>query len=177
MYCHQCGARSEEGAVFCSKCGEKLIAAGAQEVRSQSCADSQATQQPSRSYAQETYVIKEARRYCKHCGSPVSGETCVKCGADLSVVGAAIPAKSRLAAGLLGIFLGAYGVHNFYMGYYTKAIVQVCLSGVGLLICFTIIGMVLGIPMMIGAGIWGLVEGILALTGNPPVDAHGVPIE
>ena len=27
--------------------------------------------------------------------------------------------KSKMAAGLLGIFLGTFGVHNFYLGYTT----------------------------------------------------------
>lgn len=27
-------------------------------------------------------------------------------------------AKSKMAAGLLGIFLGSFGVHNFYLGYW-----------------------------------------------------------
>lgn len=177
MYCHHCGAQTQEGAVFCSQCGTKLVVSGVQRGSVQSDAANAAKERPPHPHRQETYIVQEVRRYCKRCGGRAVGETCSGCGADLSVLGAAVPAKSRLAAGLLGIFLGGYGVHNFYMGYYTKAIVQVCLSGIGLLMCFTIIGMILGIPMMVGAGIWGLVEGILALTGNPPVDAHGVPIE
>lgn len=38
------------------------------------------------------------------------------------------PLKSKMAAGLLGIFLGAFGVHNFYLGYTTKAVIQLCLT-------------------------------------------------
>ena len=49
-----------------------------------------------------------------------------------------------MTAGLLGIFLGGLGIHNFYLGYTGKAIAQIALS-----ICF-------------GAGaIWGLIEGIM----------------
>jgi TM2 domain-containing membrane protein YozV len=43
------------------------------------------------------------------------------------------PAKSRIAYILLGIFLGALGVHNFYAGYMRKAAAQLCLS---LFTCF-----------------------------------------
>ena len=32
--------------------------------------------------------------------------------------------KSKVAAGLLAIFLGAFGVHNFYLGYTGKAVAQ-----------------------------------------------------
>ena len=31
-------------------------------------------------------------------------------------------AKSKMAAGLLGIFLGGLGIHNFYLGYTGKAL-------------------------------------------------------
>ena len=32
--------------------------------------------------------------------------------------------KSKMVAGLLGIFFGSFGVHNFYLGYNTKAVLQ-----------------------------------------------------
>jgi TM2 domain-containing membrane protein YozV len=58
--------------------------------------------------------------------------------------------KSKMTAGLLGIFLGGFGVHNFYLGYTNKAILQIVVT-------FFTCG--------IGA-IWGLVEGIMIITGN-----------
>lgn len=61
--------------------------------------------------------------------------------------------KSKLAAGLLGIFLGCFGVHNFYLGNTGKAVAQLLL---------TVIGWILIIGPAV-AGIWGLVEGILIL--------------
>ena len=36
--------------------------------------------------------------------------------------------KSRLAYILLAIFLGGFGVHNFYAGYTKKAVIQLLLS-------------------------------------------------
>ena len=71
--------------------------------------------------------------------------------------------KSKLAAGLLGIFLGSLGVHNFYLGYTGKAIAQLLIS---LLTC--------GFGA-VASGIWGLVEGILILTGSISKDAKGIP--
>ena len=38
------------------------------------------------------------------------------------------PAKNRVTFVLLGVFLGALGVHNFYAGYFRKAAAQLCLS-------------------------------------------------
>ena len=78
--------------------------------------------------------------------------------------------KSKMAAGLLGIFLGSLGVHNFYLGNTTKAVIQLLLTLVGWII---IIG-----PLI--SGIWGLVEGILILCsryGSPwHKDAAGMEL-
>ena len=68
--------------------------------------------------------------------------------------------KSKMTAGLLGIFLGGLGIHNFYLGYTGKAIAQICLS-----LCFGI------------GAIWGLIEGIMILTGSIDKDAKGIPLK
>lgn len=79
--------------------------------------------------------------------------------------------KSKLAAGLLGIFLGCFGVHNFYLGNTGKAVAQLLL---------TVIGWILIIGPAV-AGIWGLVEGILILCSHYGSqwhrDAHGVELQ
>ena len=68
--------------------------------------------------------------------------------------------KSKLVAGLLGIFLGGLGVHNFYLGFSGKAVIQIVVS---LITC--------------GLGsIWGLIEGIMILAGSINVDANGIPL-
>ncbi len=70
--------------------------------------------------------------------------------------------KSKMVAGLLGIFLGGFGVHRFYLGYTTIGILQIVV---------TIVTCGLG-------GIWGFVEGIMILMGQPQfrTDAKGVPL-
>ena len=70
-------------------------------------------------------------------------------------------AKSKIAAGLLGIFLGCFGVHNFYLGYTGKAVGQLLIT---LLSCFV---------LSFVSGLWGLIEGILILTGSISTDANG----
>ena len=92
--------------------------------------------------------------------------------------------KSKLTAGLLGIFLGAYGVHNFYLGYTKKAVIQVSVTGASIVLSFilgiTLVGLVLVfIPILasMGMGIWGLVEGIMILAGKIDVDGHGIPLK
>ena len=60
--------------------------------------------------------------------------------------------KDKLAAGLLGIFLGSLGIHKFYLGYKKEAIIMLVVS---LATCG------IGASVM---GIIGLVEGIIYLT-------------
>ena len=100
--------------------------------------------------------------YCPNCGKETvpGAAVCTNCGAALTPE-ANGEAKSKLTVGLLGIFLGGFGVHNFYLGYTGKAIGQIALTLCGF-----------------GAGgIWGLIEGILILTGKINKDAKGVPLK
>lgn len=70
-------------------------------------------------------------------------------------------AKNRVVAGLLAIFLGGFGVHNFYLGYNGKAIAQLLIT---VLSCCT---------LSVISSLWGFVEGILILSGNIETDAYG----
>jgi len=117
--------------------------------------------------------------YCHHCGKPVTPDTavCLSCGVPCNngaAAGAvAAPgAKSKMAAGLLAIFLGCYGIHNFYLGYTKKAVTQLVLTLVGYVLCCVIIGV---IPV-VGVAIWALVEGIMIFTGSINVDGNGMPL-
>lgn len=130
MYCRNCGNNMDDKDSVCINCGTP---AG------------------------------QGNSYCRNCGTAVSpgAAVCMTCGHALgnaSVVGTG--AKSKMAAGLLGIFLGSWGIHNFYLGYTTKAIIQIILT-----VCSCGIG-----------GIWGFIEGILILCGNINTDANGNPL-
>ena len=91
--------------------------------------------------------------YCQNCGQTVQpgAEVCLNCGVSVKSQVASADAKSKMAAGLLGIFLGAFGVHNFYLGYTGKAIAQLLIS---VLSCFT---------LAVVSEVWGLIEGIMIL--------------
>ncbi len=143
-FCRHCGAELAPGDAFCRKCGTP---AG------------------------------RGSRYCWNCKNPTDANAafCARCGAQLnSAFGQASCAqanpesKSKIAAGLLGIFLGGLGIHNFYLGYTGKAVVQLVLLLLGFV--------TFGITSII-AGIWGFVEGILILTGSINVDAAGKPLK
>lgn len=141
MFCKNCGAAVQNGSYACTQCGAP---------------------------------VGSGNRYCHNCGQPVAPNAmaCTYCGANQSAgpVNAGpvgyVP-KSSLAAGLLGIFLGSLGIHNFYLGYTGKAVAQLLLTLIGGWLC--------GIGAA-AAGIWGLVEGIMILTGSINVDGHGYPI-
>lgn len=131
MYCKNCGNQMDPNAADCGKCG---VATG------------------------------QGANFCQNCGQPLApgAAVCTQCGFAVHQAPVYDPAmqKSKLAAGLLGIFLGGLGIHNFYLGYTGKAIAQIFLS-----LCF-------------GAGaIWGFVEGILILCGNINKDANGIPLK
>ena len=63
--------------------------------------------------------------------------------------------KTKVAAGLLGIFLGGLGIHNFYLGYTGKGIAQLLIT----VLSFGFLSWV--------SAIWGLVEGIMILSATP----------
>lgn len=75
------------------------------------------------------------------------------------------PPKQWLVALLLGLFFGGFGVHNFYLGYTNRAIIQLIL---------TII--VIGAPV---TAVWVLIELIMILmrSGSYGYDAQGQPLQ
>lgn len=118
-------------------------------------------------------------KYCPECGEKLQPKTkfCDKCGTKIeeekqtskkenntTTVTVNMQPKSKIAAGILGIFLGSLGIHNFYLGYNGKAVAQLLMT---VLSC--------GLLSVVTA-IWGLIEGILILTGSINVDAEGNPL-
>ncbi len=105
---------------------------------------------------------QSGKNYCQNCKNPTdpAAVICVNCGVQLL---AAVPqdARSKLVAALLGIFIGGFGVHRFYLGYMTIGAIQILVT---LITC--------------GFGaLWGFIEGILILVGNIDKDAYGRPLK
>ena len=130
-------------------------------------------------------------KMCQNCGTIINDDTasnCINCGAVLVGNGGAqqqaqyqtpqqpqyqqqfqqpmTPAqgKSKIGAGLLAIFLGPLGIHNFYLGYTGKGVAQLLIT---LLTC--------GIGAIV-TWIWSLIEGIMIFTGSISTDANGMPL-
>ena len=135
MYCKNCGKPMEDIAAICPNCG---VAKG------------------------------NGNNYCPNCGAHTmpGANACTNCGvmlvspAQQQAQMAVAPSKSKMVAGLLGIFLGGLGIHNFYLGYTGKAVAQ----------------LILGIVTCGVSGIWGFIEGILILCGNINKDGKGNPL-
>lgn len=129
--CPQCGAPIDPTAAECKFCGEKLTAQQSQQQQ-QGYAQQQQQQQD---YVQQPQIIIQQ-------AAPAQQQVYV------SGINPSWPIKSKVAAGILGIFLGGIGVHKFYLGKIGTGILYLCF-------CWT------GIPALIG-----FIEGIMYLCSN-----------
>lgn len=117
-------------------------------------------------------MSKVESKKCSQCGAPVESmaATCKFCGAGLEIAQNPQPiqqqvvfvqpqttqqyvptyktTKNKVAAGILGILLGGFGIHKFYLGKIWQGILY-------LLFCWTYIPAILG-----------LIEGIIILTSS-----------
>lgn len=126
MYCRNCGKEVHEKAIACPACG---------------------------------VPPRLENKYCYNCGSRTDPNQtmCVKCGFYQSSTSVLADLKhKKLAAGLLGIFLGGLGIHKFYLGYNKQGIIMLLIALIGGL--FT-----MGVAMLV-VGAVGFIEGIIYLT-------------
>ncbi|MBS4875012.1 MAG: TM2 domain-containing protein [Actinomyces sp.] len=73
--------------------------------------------------------------------------------------------KQWIVAVLLAFFLGTLGIHNFYLGYTTKGVIQLVLT-------ITVIGIFVSGP-------WALIDFIMLImrSGSYATDAQGQPLQ
>ncbi|WP_417162460.1 NINE protein [Slackia isoflavoniconvertens] len=126
----------------------------------QGAASQQPAGQPQQSYAQPGYAAQQpyaqqpgqAAYYSQSNGYYASSQGAyqVPCQQPL------VHTKDHVAAGLLAIFLGVFGVHKFYLGYHTTGFIML---GVTILGSLLTIGIAAGVVWLIG-----VIEGIIYLT-------------
>ena len=115
--CPQCGAPIDPGAAECKFCGEKLAQ---QQVNRQ--VNQQYNQQPQQQYNQQPQQ-QNSQQYNQQAAQQrsVQPQTVyvqqpVMQPVYTTAINPAWPVKSKIAAGLLAIFLGGFGIHKFYLG-------------------------------------------------------------
>ncbi len=150
MFCTRCGHDVASGTKFCPGCGSPV----------DNPAQPAAPQQPPAAQSAPPQYTPPAYG----APPPAYGTPPPAYGAPYAAAAPAMAVdptlKSKMAGGLLGIFLGGFGVHRFYLGYTGIGVIQIIVT---LVTCG------------IGA-IWGLIEGILILTGSINKDAQGRPL-
>lgn len=160
MFCTSCGASNDPGTRFCVKCGTPIGSAAAPVPPS----DQPAVLTPPQ--PEEAFPPPPVGHYPPYT-APVPGYP--PPGYQQPYGDPA--AKSKLAAGLLGIFLGWLGIHRFYLGYTNIAIAQLACGVIGLILSPFTCGL-----LLLGASIWGLIDGIMILTGSIRTDGQGRPL-
>ena len=71
-------------------------------------------------------------------------------------VSRAVYSKDHVAAGLLAIFLGVFGIHKFYLGYNQAGFIMLAVTIIGGIVSFGLAALVVGVI--------ALIEGIIYLT-------------
>ena len=102
MYCKVCGQEIKENQYICLSCGTR---------------------------------VGEGNKFCANCGKEVLPDAmvCLNCGVALKSAGGTSNAnwlpigKDKITAIILCLFLGAIGVHNFYLGERKKGIAKILL--------------------------------------------------
>ena len=126
----------------------------------QGAASQQPTGQPQQPYAQPGYAAQQpyaqqpgqAAYYSQNNGYYASNQGAYQVPYQQPLV----HTKDHVAAGLLAIFLGVFGVHKFYLGYHTTGFIML---GVTILGSLLTIGIAAGVVWLIG-----VIEGIIYLT-------------
>ncbi len=101
-----------------------------------------------------------SHRICPYCHALQSGkwEQGAPSSETISNPASVYGNRSYVVAGFLQIFLGAFGIGRFYLGYRKTALLQILSS---LLSC-GIVGVV-----------WGFIDGVMILNGKEKYDAKG----
>ena len=108
MFCKNCGEPLADNQAVCVKCGVKT---------------------------------GDGNQFCQNCGKPVApnADVCLACGVSVAQKPKAgdLNGKDQTAMGLIALFLGGFGIHNFIFGETKKGILKIVLSfcfGIGFIL-------------------------------------------
>ena len=153
MFCKKCNALLSPGANFCANCGAKVTE----------------EKEENNTYSEKSNnENQEKTKYCSGCGSVIGADKiiCPRCGkytnaqqkssysSSNHVYGSNSNDRNNVAAGLLAIFLGTFGIHKFYLGEIGMGIFYILITCFGF-IFFCIPNIILQVVVII--------EGILYL--------------
>ena len=149
MLCPHCNTNVADGSAFCENCGAALAAAAPAAAAAQPAAQVNAQpadaqyQPPAYGQAGEQQAQYQQPQYQYQQPQYQQGAS------------GQIGTKNKLAAGLLGIFLGGLGIHKFYLGYTQAGVIMLVVTLVGGILTLGFAAAVMGII--------GLIEGIMYL--------------
>ncbi|MEG0872795.1 MAG: TM2 domain-containing protein [Clostridia bacterium] len=153
MYCRNCGKEVKDDNKLCENCqvkeNQKQSEKEINEVVLEENSESVQKESPITEDVKNIQIVQEVKKEES------------KNKQESTINSSVIERKSKTAAGIFGIFLGSLGVHNFYLGYTGKGVAQLLMS---MLSC----GMLSPV-----SAIWGMIEGVLILTGDISKDALG----
>ena len=109
-------------------------------------------------------------KYCSNCGFEVhqNADLCPNCGKFINSKKITnSESKSKIVAGLLALFIGGIGIHNFYLGDNKNGFIHLVLFCTGFL--------TFGITTFI-TSLWALIEAITIFSSTNAVDFNGNPL-
>lgn len=140
MFCSRCGKENEDSTKFCIACGAPL-AENTIEVEVENKTEN---------------TVKDETKQTSTGASSQTNENNNQ--SQISEL-----ATNSIILGLVALFFGSIGVHNFIMGYTKKAVTQLLLS---------VLGWIIFVGPVISA-IWAIVDAVMLFSGTINKDGHG----
>lgn len=174
MFCIKCGKELPADAGFCPACGAPVMKEG----------------------AGSESVFGDGKEKAETVEAVVSDAADSDGSCEKTTVIADVSPKSRLCALLLGIFLGSFGIHNFYLGRIGRGIAQCLMCVMGWVLYFGALFGLIGadkvdndrlalffgiavfgtLLLFMAAWVWALVEWILIAAGKAK-DSKKLPVK